>query len=45
MSATADGNERKPYTPPTLRSYGSIVATTCGSAGDKNDGAGAKKVG
>jgi hypothetical protein len=43
MPATADEDERKPYTPPTLRSFGSIVATTSGSQGTKTDGLMAKK--
>ena len=45
MSANpASGAERKRYSTPVVRSYGSIVATTRGSVGNKTDG-GTKKAG
>jgi hypothetical protein len=42
VSAQPQKIERKTYSVPVLRCYGSVVATTLGGSGPDNDGGGVK---
>ncbi len=42
MSAQPHASQRKTYSTPGLRCYGSVVATTLGGSGPSNDGGGTK---